>query len=293
MNVNIILNEKDYAQECLKNKTFNEKPFLTLSILAKYYYHCLGYRKKKITDLLIEFMSKYYPRYDCNKESWDNNIEKIASNVGKYSLFEIDGIWITKAELQVIENINNKVLERLAFTMLCLAKLSNIKNPKNNGWVNYDAKTIFSLARISSSVTNRYERLGQLYQLNLLELPKRNDNLSNRVTYINDDSDRVLFISDFRELGYEYLKYKGENFTHCRECDILMRNNKFGTKQYCNKCSGYTPQKFKTIICVDCGKEFEVDSKNNQSSRCNDCYTEYRRKYVRENVQKLRQKTKM
>lgn len=275
----IVLNEKEYAEECLKNKTIDDKPFYTLSILAKYYYHCFGYRKKKITELLIDFMEKAYPRYSCNKAMWDDNIEKIAKNVGKYTLYEIDGVWITKAELETIENIKNKVLERLAFTLLCLAKLANIKNPNNTGWVNNDAKEIFTLARISCSVSNRYERLGELHQLSLLEFPKRIDNLSCRVTYINDDSEKVLFISDFRELGYEYLKYKGENIIRCRECNILFRP-KHGNTRYCAVCNPREQRmEIKFIQCIDCGKEFEVDPKNNKTCRCNKCYTIYRKHY--------------
>ena len=42
--------------------------------------------------------------------------------------------------MEIILGLKNKVLERLAFTMLCLAKLNNIKNPKNNGWVNAESK---------------------------------------------------------------------------------------------------------------------------------------------------------
>lgn len=284
----IVLNEKEYAEEVLNSKKIENKPFYTLTILAKYYYNCFDYRKKKITELLIEFMQKYYPRYDCNKASWDENIEKIAKNAGKYDFYEIDGVEITEAELQTIDSIHNKVLERLAFTLLCLAKLNNMKNPKNSGWVNLDAKEIFALARISCSVVDRYKRLGQLKELSLLEFPKKNDNLSCRITYINSNSPRVLFISDFRELGYEFLQYKGENFIRCRECGILIRNNKTGTKKYCSKCAGYVPQEYKRIICVDCGKEFEVSSKNNKSCRCEDCYTIYRRKYYSENKRKQR-----
>lgn len=287
----IVLNEKEYAQECLKNKTVSDKPFFTLSILAKYYYHCFDYRKKKITDLLIEFMSKNYPRYDCNKAEWDGNIEKIAANAGKFTLYEIDGVWITQTELDTIESIHNKVLERLAFTMLCLAKLNNMKNPKNNGWVNLDAKEVFGLARIACSVVNRYERLGQLNQLSLLEFPKKNDNLSSRVTYINDDSEKVLFVSDFRELGYEYLKYKGENFIRCRECGILIRNNKSGTKKYCHACAGYIPMETKTVVCVDCGEEFEVDARLTNKIRCDRCQEIYRRNYQKELMRNRRKCT--
>lgn len=277
----IILNEKEYAEECLKNKIIDDKPFLSLSIIAKYYYHYLGYRKKKITELLTEFISKYYPRYDCNKTDWDNNIEKIASNVGKYTLYEIDGVWITKSELSTIENIHNKVLERLAFTMLCLGKLSNLKNPNNQGWVNHDVKEIFSLARISCSVTNRYEKIGLLNQLGLLEFPKKNDNLSSRITFIDDNSEKVLFINDFRELGYEYLKYKGENFIRCRECEVLVRNNKSGTKKYCSECAKYTPQETKLLICIDCEEEFSVPGNNKRTIRCPCCQENHIREYDR------------
>lgn len=267
----IILNEKEYAEECLRTRTIGDKPFHTLSILAKYYYHCLRYRKKKITELLIDFMSKYYPRYDVNKSSWNESIEKIAKNAGKYTLYEIDGIWITSKELEVVDNIENKTLSRLAFTLLCLAKLNNIKNPNNNNWVNTDAKEIFDIARISCNASSRYNKLGKLQILGLLEFPKKNDNLSRRVLYIDNSGEKVLFISDFRELGYEYLQYIGETFIQCQECGRLMRNNRAGNKRYCSECSAYTPIKYKTIVCVDCGKTFEVKSKNNATKRCKEC----------------------
>lgn len=277
----IVLNEKEYAEECIKNKSISDKPFYVLSTLAKYYYHIHDFRKKKIIALLTEFMEENYPRYDCNKLDWDNSIEKIAANAGKYTLFEIDGVWITEDEINTIANIHNKVLERLAFTMLCLAKLNDLRNSNNNGWVNLDAKDIFNLARISGSVESRYERLGSLYQLSLLELPKKNDNLSCRVTFINNDSDNKLFISDFRELGYEYLKYKGENFIRCRECGILVRGNKSGTKKYCNSCSAYTPKETKTISCVDCGNTFIVAGNNKRTIRCDKCQSKHTREYDR------------
>lgn len=266
----IVLNEKLYAEECLKNKSISDKPFYTLSILAKYYYHCFGYRKAKIIEFLTDFMAKYYPRYDCNKAMWNESIEKIAKNAGKYTMFEIDGVWITEAELKTISNINNKILERLAFTLLCLAKLNNAKNPKNGGWVNNDAKEVFSLARISCNKSNRYEKLGKLHQLSLLEFPKRIDNLSCRVTYINDDSKKKLFISDFREIGYEYLKYIGGIYERCKECGRLFKVNKHHIK-YCPSCGSGEQSNNKHIICIDCGALFVTSYKNNTSCRCKKC----------------------
>lgn len=267
----IILNEKAYAEECLQKKFISDKPFYTLSILAKYYYHCLGYRKSKITELLIDFIKNYYPKYDCNKAMWNESIEKIAKNVEKYTLFEIDGVWITESELETIANIHNQVLEKLAFTLLCLAKLGNIKNPKNNGWVNNDDKEIFNLARVSCTAAKRDEKISDLYEMSLLELPKRIDNLSVRVTYVNDNSKKRLFVSDFRELGYEYLKYIGNiNYARCGECGRLFKISAHN-KTYCSMCSKPSNDDFKYITCIDCGKVFKTKNKNNTSCRCSEC----------------------
>lgn len=288
----IILNEKEYAENCLRNGLMDLNPLNTLSIIAKYYYHCFGYRKKKIISLLIDYLSKYYPRYELNESSWKGSIVRIAANAGSFKLFEISGVKIKKAEIETILGLKNKVLERLAFTMLCIAKLNNIKNPKNNGWVNTDSKEIFNYARISCKAIEREVKIGQLWKKGLLEFSKRNDNLNCRVTFINDDSEEELFVYDFRELGYEYLLYKGSNFIRCADCGVLTRGNKAGTKKYCKDCAAYTPQGSKTVVCVDCGKEIKVDAKDNKTCRCKDCYNKYRKEYKAKKEKERRQKLK-
>lgn len=49
----------------------------------------------------------------------------------------------------------------------------------------------------------------------------------------------------------------------------------------------------KTIQCVDCGEWFEINIKDNETCRCNECYSEYRKACVRENMKKYREKKKM
>ena len=56
----------------------------------------------------------------------------------------------------------------------------------------------------------------------------------------------ILQIDDFRELGYEYMKYCG-----------------YG----------------KFINCNDCGRLMKLYSKDNQTVRCAECQHKYRRKY--------------
>lgn len=285
----IILNEKEYAEERLKNNDIGENPYTTLVILSKYYYHKRGYKKKKIATLLFEFLQKTYLTDSMNVSSWQDTIDKLANRAKNQQLYEIPGIRITKTEINIIEGLEDETLQQLLFTMLCIAKLNNIKNPNNNGWVNTDAKDLFNYARISCRATKRDDYIGQLWEMGLLEFPKRIDNLNIRVTFINDeDTNEALFVYDFRELGYEYLLYKGENFIRCAECGILVRGNKAKTKRYCKGCVTYVPKEFKNIMCVECGKEFTVKSKNNRAIRCSDCQHIKQLEYQRASMAKLR-----
>lgn len=289
----IILNEKEFAENCLQKGIGDNNPNFIIFPLAKYYYHHCGFRKKKIISLLIDFLSKYYPRYEMNEYTWQSTVERLAGKAGSYPLFEISGIKVTRSEMKIITNIHNKVMERLAFTMLCLAKLGNAKSESNNSWVNENSKEIFNFARISCKADDREIKIGKLWDMGLLEFSKRNDNLNCRVTFINNEDSEELFISDFRELGYEYLKYKGENFIRCAECGILTRGNKTGTKKYCKNCTTYTPQETKTITCVDCGKQFDVDARLMNKCRCSSCQELKVKEDTRLRVRKLREKRKM
>ena len=49
----------------------------------------------------------------------------------------------------------------------------------------------------------------------------------------------------------------------------------------------------KIIQCVDCGEWFEINTKDNETCRCNECYSEYRKACVRENMKKYREKKKL
>lgn len=286
----IILNEKEYAVNCLQNSFIDTNPFITLSILAKYYYHECGYRKRDIKKLLFEYLSKHYPKYELDEFEWHMSIEKIVANVKTHKLCQINGVKITKSEIDAVMNIHNKVLERIMFTMLCLAKLSNLRKSNNNGWVNANAKDIFTYARVGCKSDEREVKIGKLWQMGLLEFPKKNDNLNCRVTFIDDNGDEELFISDFRELGYEYLKYRGGNYIRCAECGILTRGNKNGTKKYCRSCSTYTPQKTKSVICIDCGEVFEIDARVSNKFRCDNCQNHKVKEDTLKRVRKLRNK---
>ena len=289
----IILNEREYAQKCLDTYSYGENIYETLQILAKYYY-ADGLRAKRIEKKLLEFLQENYPRYSSNMLKWQETVEKISRRAGKYPLYEDAGVMITQAELDTIDAIEEKkgkpVLRRLAFTLLCLAKLANQRHDKNNGWVNTEAKDIFQMAHISASKVRQYQMLGDLGMMGLLEFPKKNDNLSNRVTFINDDSPYVLTITDFRELGYEYLLYLGENYIRCASCGMLVKNSLKKPRRYCSNCAGYNTNEIQTKICIDCGQTFDISNTNKKSVRCESCQNIKNKEDTRRRAIKYRSK---
>lgn len=268
----IITNEKDYAEKCLTEGIIDENPYQVISILSKYYYHHCGFKRKQIIELLTDYLKKHYPRYELNESQWMTAVEKISTNAKNEKLYELSNIIITKNELGTIRNIKNKTLEKLAFSSLCIAKLHNLKNPDNNGWVNTETGDAFKMAHIACTVYEQDVKLNKLYLLGLIEFPMKNDNLNYRITFSEEDGEEALRISDFRELGYEYLNYLGEDFIRCADCGILTRRGKTNRKKYCKKHEKKKEnQAEKTKFCIDCGKLIEVSSKNNKTCRCFEC----------------------
>lgn len=269
----IVLNEKVFAEKCIDEGYISEKPYETLLVLAKYYRHYMGFGQKKTYETLKTFMGKYYPKYSLNISSWEDTINKVVRFASKRELCQISEIWITDSEINTINSIEtrSKYLRQLAFTLLCIAKVNNAKESKNNNWVTIEAKDIFKYAHINVPAKRQDEMLGDLQILGLIEFAKKNDNLSNRVLFIDESGNKILKIDDFREIGYVYLKYMGENIIVCEKCGILTRGASNGLKKYCHNCAMYSPKKTKIKECIDCGRLFVVSSKDNKSYRCPKC----------------------
>ena len=283
----IVVNENEYAQIRIKNKDIGDNVYTTLSILAKYYYS-QGMKRKAVCIELQNFLEVAYPKYAINKSYWTEIIEKTTTKNAKEKLFESDGVWITESEWEKILTLGNKILGKLAFTLLCIAKINNQRSSSNNNWVNMDIKEIYKLANISCNTDLRAKRIGTLIHSGLAEFAKRVDNLNLKVLFVDDESKKKFLVNDFRDLGNEYLYRIGENYIRCAECGKLIKNNKNGTKKYCNTCAAYTPQEIKQIRCVDCGKILTIGATNNRTCRCNDCQKKYRNNYQKELMRKKR-----
>lgn len=230
---NIVLNEKACAEYALENLILGSKPTETLGRVARYYYS-IGYKKKEIGSLLEDFMLKCDPTINIVK--WQGVIDKLANMSDKYALFDIAGISITQSEMEKIQAIEGKMLQRLMFTMLCLAKYGNEISPTNNNWVNKKDKDIFTLSNITATLKRQSLMINDLWTLGYVGYSRVVDNINLNVKIVDNDSPEVLFVSDFRNLGNQYMRYCGEKFIECQSCGKVVRQNK-NVQKYCTECA--------------------------------------------------------
>lgn len=266
----IVVNEYEYALMRLKNKDIGDDIRTTLNILAKYY-RSQGLKKHAICVELQNFLEIAYPKYILGKRYWIETIEKTVTKTANEKLFESDGVWVTESEWEKIQSLENKSLRKLAFALLCIAKINNQKREYNNNWVNTSLEDIFKSANLSGNMDSKLDKLGDLIRSGFTEFAKRIDNLNLKVLFIDEESEKKYLVSDFRNIGNEYLYLTGENYIRCAECGKVIKNNKYGNKKYCSECAAYNPQETKQVTCVDCGKTFIVDARISNKCRCDEC----------------------
>lgn len=231
----VVLNEVKQAEYIIEKGEVGNKPTSTLFLLGKFFRQKENLNKEQTFNKLNEFMQQNYKNY--NSALWEDIIEDISKKANKYSLRELDSISITQFELDKILETDNLRYQKLLFTMLCYAKLYNCISENNNGWINTDIKEIYRVARVTVKHRNdKFLYLNDLEQIELISFSNKNDNLNIRVNFVDIEGESVFNISDFRELGYEYLNHIGNGkFIRCSECNRLIRktNNKC---LYCSEC---------------------------------------------------------
>ena len=231
--MSIVLNEKDFAITALEKCTLDAKPLETLSRIARYY-HSEQYKKSEIRSLLESFMLKCDPGINIVK--WQDTIDRLVKEADKFKLIEIDSVPITNRELDICDSLDGKQMRRLMFTLVCLAKFANMANEQNAGWVNRPDKEIFKLANVVTSVKRQSLMLNDLRSSGLIRFSRKVDNININVQCIDMDGDAYLQITDFRNLGYQYMRYCGEPYFECAECGIVIKRMS-NAQKYCHDCA--------------------------------------------------------
>ena len=144
---------------------------------------------------------------------------------------------------------------KLAFTLLCLAKYRNAYIENNSNWETYEFKDIFNMANCKLGTSDRAKLINKLVIGGFIKPSKKITNCNYQVVFVNDDSKIVMYISDFRDLGYTLLSYLGEKFDKCEVCGRLIR---------------YTPKTNHRKYCPICKKKYTYTNSNNMYIQINE-----------------------
>lgn len=232
--MNIILNEREWAQAAIAARSLGAKPADTLCRIARYYYQCEGFKRKETRNKLEDFVLQCDP--DAVLVKWIDIIDRAVKQAGKYPIINIDGIDITDGELDVISKIDGKQTKRLAFTLLCVAKYWNAVRETNNSWVNTPDKDIMGMANIKTSIRRQGQMFHEMKDAGYIKFSNRVDSLNIQVLFIDNESPVALRITDFRNLGNQYLLHCGEPYFQCTECGLTIKRNR-NVHKYCPDCA--------------------------------------------------------
>ena len=234
--MSIVLNEYDWAERAIKDKALGKRPYETLSRVAKYYTY-KNYARKEVRRLLDEFLLQCEPA--ASLVTWSDTLDSATKYATKYPLIMIDEILVTKPEMEKIDALPGKQLRRLAFTLLCISKYLYAVSESTNYWVNTPDNEIMKMANINTSIKRQSSMFGQLKDAGMIRFSKQIDNLSVQVLFA-EDGEAALRVTDFRNLGYQYMKYHGEPYFECAHCgltDKIKSATQRRPQKYCAQCA--------------------------------------------------------
>jgi hypothetical protein len=229
----IILNEREWVEAALKRPFLGRHPIETLNRIAKYYNE-EGYKKNKIGELLGYYILRCDP--DASLVKWQSAIDSCVKYANKRKLIVIDGVGVTKDELTKVEEVSSVRQRRVLFTLLCMAKYGNAVNKDNNNWVNREQKEIFSMANVKVGSRNQSLMINELWRAGYLGYSKVVDNLNLNVKFVNDDSEQVVYVTDFRNLGYQYSRLSDDKYIECQNCGLVIPRAS-NRQIYCGACA--------------------------------------------------------
>ena len=233
----IVLNEREWAEEMITSRSLGKKPFETMCRIARYYLDS-GIPKRDVRRMMDNFLLQCDPTASIPK--WSDSLDNALAVAMKHKPIQIDSIEITRPEMDKIDQLGGRQIQRLAFTLLCLAKYWNIVTSRTDGWVNSKDNDIMRMANINTSIKRQSQMYFNLREYGMIQFSKMVDNTNVRVCFI-EPGDIVLRVTDFRNLGYQYMMYHGGPYFVCANCGVTTKIDKTsrrGPKQkYCRECA--------------------------------------------------------
>ncbi len=231
----LILNEKEVLDSALNEGRIENKPSVTIEVLAKHYFG-IGQNKEQVLSSIDSFMSNNYSGYVFTK--WQRSIKRIINSIYRkndFELIHVDMTNVYEKEINEIRAIKNLNLEKLAFSLLVYAKIFNQINKNKNNWVNADLKEVLNDARINTTRVEGALMVKELYNMDLVRPSKIVDNTNIKVLFADLHGDVAIEVCDFRDIVYYYLKYIGDVIGNCEVCGRLIRLTS-NRQRYCREC---------------------------------------------------------
>jgi len=229
--MNIIINEVEWIERMLLEHTFDCRPSEAIDRYARYL-NKQGCSKEDMQRKIEEMLLRNDSGVSLHR--WREKIQDAIRRSNR-PLVELDGVSITKAEIEKINALESVQLRKIAFTMVCLAKYCNAVRGAQSNWIFFDPSVIAPLACVSFSSEQLYSALSKLCDLEYINLSHMVSSHNMRVNIIDDSSEEVMVVDDFRNLGYQYLMYMGESYIKCELCGLVIRRTG-GRQIYCKKC---------------------------------------------------------
>ena len=292
----LILNEKKYAESVYDGSNKDVKSIMSkIRYVTRYLFHVEQTDSKDNYTRTVEWLKLYHDNFE--ESNYSNLISDSIKKVHKYPFYNIESIKITQSELNAISSLEDLRAEKVLFVLLCMAKQQGVSNGFTNGLVKYSLSDLCKMARISVPAEEREYILFNIVQSGLLGYPKKNNTQCLIVNFINENSDVVLELNETHctELAYEYLMWKngGQGYDRCEFCDKVIKQYKSHPRRFCRECAeivGDVPDDIRVKLCVDCGKPIYVSLLNTETSRCEECYSQYRRKYKAQKEKERRER---
>lgn len=264
----------------------------TIKKLARYNYYIKNLNHDDNYNDIVDYMNRNCASF--SEVGSYNDINGCIRDVSKSVWKDIKQVVITKSELELIHSLNDIRQEKLAFVLLADAKYDNACKGKNINISYLSNSDLYKFARVTMPIKERSIFLNFLYDKNLVEINLNPTTSHRKLLYVdNTDEDVALVLNEnnYKELAFTYVNWKSGGYKECKSCGRLFKVRTNG--QYCKKCSPkYQPTELKTIVCVDCGKDFVVLSRATQTCRCEDCNLLYQKNRNAEKNKAYRERKK-
>jgi len=242
------------------------------------------YKREKIERVyaqvinVIKFTTTEYERVR-NEERIKRNI-KTKIEKGYNPIVSVEGITIYQSELNFLQTVEDITTQKLLFVILCYLKFIQTKYRNNNLWCNFETRLYFKSANLRLSAKEQNLMIKNLANLGYIRLSYQIDKLTFYASFVENlkHEGQAVVITDFENLGMQYLKLIGEDIIQCAHCGKYMKNPKhkeWGLCQSCRKLEKFhSVDNLKLKKCQCCGEKFVINKKNNKSKFCEKCQAE-------------------